>query len=177
MVGNSGAGSVKGDWEQELSALSEICEALARSSTTVDAVAVITEKMKTVCDFQSLILFVMKRDVCDMELVPRLVVSPYGEQFKNESADFREGATGWVIAHLRPILFQGSGEVELPRVIEDERSALLIPMVAGNEEVGVLYVGAAEPCSYDGGTCLRLSPRSALWLSGARRFARTCQII
>jgi len=154
---NSGSGSVKGDWEQELSALSEICEALARSSTTVDAVAVITGKMKTVCDFQSLVLFVIRRDTGDMELEPRLVVSPYAEQVENESADFREGAAGWVITHLKPLLFQGSGEVELPRLIEDERSALVVPMVAGNEEVGVLYVGAAEPCSYDGRTCLRLS--------------------
>lgn len=154
---NSGSESVKGDWEQELSALSEICEALARSSTTVDAVAVIAEKMKTVCDFQSLILFVIRRDTGDMELVPRFVVSPYAEQFESESANFREGATGWVITHLKPLLFQGSGEVELPRLIEDERSAFLVPMVAENEEVGVLYVGAAEPCSYDGRTCLRLS--------------------
>jgi diguanylate cyclase (GGDEF)-like protein len=58
---------------------------------------------------------------------------------------------------LKPLLFKGSGEVELPRVIEDERSAFLVPMVAGNEEVGVFYVGAAEPCSYDGRACLRLS--------------------
>ncbi len=153
MEERKGSGDVPEECDPQISALSEICGALARCLTTVDVVKVIAEMMKTICDFQSLVLFT----VAGLELVPQLVVSPYAAQFKSVTTCVPESAPGWVIAHMKPLLLPGAGEAALPRVIEEERSFFIAPMIAGSEVIGILYLGTAEPSSYDDGFCQRVS--------------------
>ena len=133
---------------RQLSALNDLSKSLGSSLKLDDMLNTIAEHMKQIIDYQSFIIFFVKKDSNEMELVPKRVISPYVELFKNITIKMSEGVLGWVISQKKPLFLEDTRESRLPNVVEYERSAIIVPMVVENAVMGAFYVGAAQPHFY-----------------------------
>jgi len=140
-------------YERQILALDEICAALSHSCTEADVTEILNDRMKAVCHFQSLVLFVASVEHDEIRLIPRFVLSPFDEQLKCDTEIAGESSLKWSLINMKLILLSDAGEVALRKLIDSEYSVIIVPMIAGNEVVGALYVGAAEPYAYDEWTC------------------------
>lgn len=134
---------------RQLSALNDLSKSLGSSLKLDDMLNTIAEHMKQIIDYQSFLIFFVSKESSEMELVPKRVISPYAELFKNITIKMSEGSVlGWVISQKKPLFLEDTRESRLPNVVEYERSAIIVPMVVENSVMGAFYVGAAQPHFY-----------------------------
>ncbi|MDQ7821886.1 MAG: diguanylate cyclase [Candidatus Eremiobacteraeota bacterium] len=160
---------------RQLSALNELGKSLGSSLKMDDTLNFIGEKMKHIIDFQSFIIFTVKKDV-EVELIPQRCVSPYAELFKNITIKVSEGVLGWVVSQKKPLLLEDTRESRLPNVVEHERSAIIVPMIVENDVIGAFYVGNAQPHYYDEESLKLVSTvtyQTAMAIKNAELFERT----
>ncbi len=129
-------------------ALHEIGESLIIGLNVDEKLYPLGEIMMRIIDYQSLIIFLIDRKSQDGEIVPRYCRSPYDRLF-NDSSFKKSDILRWVIDQKKPLLLEDTKESRLPNVVENERSAIIIPMMVEHEVIGVFYVGAAEPFRFD----------------------------
>lgn len=137
---------------ESIGMLNELGKSLSMSIRLDDILNLMGWCMKKLIAYQSFIIFLANRDNPEVELIPRLCDSPFKEQFKNVSLKISEGALGWAVAQRKRLLLEDAKESKLPNVIESERSAIIIPLIAEDTIIGALYLGAAQPHCYDDDT-------------------------
>lgn len=127
-----------------LSALFELGQALAQSLNIGETMRIIVEMTGKVVAYQSCIVFILEKG----EFIPKQFVSPYGDYIKNITFNRDEGLLGWVTAYQKPLLMEDTRDTRLPAVLEYERSAIILPLIAENEVFGIFYIGTTNPGTY-----------------------------
>jgi len=143
--------------ERQIEALMEICTAISLCRNEADIAEALAGRMKAICGFQSLALYISSVEDGKLRFVPRLVLSPFEGQLRSAVECEEASLLKWSIEHMKPILLSDAGEVTLRKVVESENSSVTAPMVAGDTIVGALYVGDAEPYAYDECDCRCIS--------------------
>ena len=138
---------------RQLSALNEFGKSLVSSLSMDDTLDFITLKMDNIIDYQSFIIFIIKKDSKDPNSEPEVIVkrckSPYAEALKDIDYTGLEGVLGWVINQKKPLLLEDTKNSRLPNIVPNERSSIIVPMVVENDSIGAFYVGASVPNYYD----------------------------
>jgi diguanylate cyclase (GGDEF)-like protein len=127
-----------------LSALFDLGQALVKSLNMGETMRIIVEMTAKVVSYQSCIIFILEKG----EFIPKQFVSPYDDYIKNISFSMDEGLLGWVASYQKPLLMEDTRDTRLPAVLEYERSAIILPLMAENEIFGILYIGTVEPGTY-----------------------------
>ncbi len=137
----------------QLSALNEFGRSLVSSLNMEETLDFIANKMKNIVDYQSFIIFTIKRDMQDPkaepEIIPKRCVGPYADLFKDVVYKMSDGVLGWVISQKKPLLLEDTRNSRLPNVVSHERSSIIVPMVVENYAIGAFYVGASVANYYD----------------------------
>jgi diguanylate cyclase (GGDEF)-like protein len=133
----------------QLDVLYQLGRDLNRSVKISDILDLVTEKMALLVAFQSCIFFVLRPQ--DSQLVATKVNSPYEGLFTGFTAspEDQETILGWVASNKRTLLLEDTKESRFSNIIANERSLILLPLLADEEVIGELYLGAAEAGFYD----------------------------
>ncbi len=138
---------------RQLSALNEFGKSLVSSLNMDETLDFISSKMKNIIDYQSFIIFTIRKDSsdpkADPEIIPKRCIGPYSELFKDVIYKISDGVLGWVISQKKPLLLEDTRDSRLPNVVSHERSSIIVPMVVENDAIGAFYVGASVANYYD----------------------------
>lgn len=137
----------------QLSALNEFSKFLGSSLKKEDTLNFICGHIKSIVDFQTFVIFTLRKvpgnPALNQAIVPQRALGPFAGYFADISFEMNEGVVGWVIANKKPLLLEDSRDFRLPNLVEQELSAIIVPMVAENDVIGAVYIGSPKPKYYN----------------------------
>lgn len=126
---------------RETNALYEIAQALGRSMTLGDSMMVVVEKLSDLVPLSLCTVFVRRGEE---DLRCRFVAGLHADRLENTTVADGNGLSGWVARHRRPLV-NGVPAAEFTAVGASSanlalRSALICPLVVGDEVIGTIAV-------------------------------------
>jgi len=162
---------------QEIYALYEIAKAIGSSLGVADTMSLIADKLTALVPFSCCALFVAEDDGM---VRCRFAAGVDGEDLKRIRLQAGSGHPGWVIAHRQSLVnATPAADFEaacLATSAENLRSALMCPLVANGQVVGVIALYHVEPGFYseDHRRLLdRISEQAAAAISNSIVFEQT----
>ena len=134
---------------RETYTLYEIAHSLGQSMSLADTMTLVSAKLSTLVPFSSCALFVRRGSE---DLRCRFAAGASAERLENTSITDGSGLSGWVVRHRRPLI-NGLPEVEFKAAAAstvnlDLRSALVCPLIVGDEVIGTIAVFHEHAQSY-----------------------------
>jgi diguanylate cyclase (GGDEF)-like protein len=162
---------------KQLSYWFDMGQALARSINIEDTLNIIMEKTTHMVPCQSFIIFFIHP--VDNHIYAKKFDTPYQDFIKGYIATSEEESLVWVAKQKKPLLIEDSRTSRLTVPLENERSILMVPLLAEDKVSGVLYVGDPEPQRYNHETLNLLegvSFQAAMAIKNAELYERTAQL-
>ncbi|MGV8123686.1 MAG: GAF domain-containing protein [Candidatus Xenobiia bacterium LiM19] len=134
---------------RQITALDELTRALISCPSEDAILDTVGAKIKNLLNYRSFIVFMIRRNDGEMEIVPGFVDSPDRALFEDAIIKVTDNVMGWVIAQRKNLFLEDTKDSRLPNLLENERSAVICPIVVENEVLGVVYTGSEEPFFFD----------------------------
>ncbi|MCD6309706.1 MAG: GGDEF domain-containing protein, partial [Candidatus Eremiobacteraeota bacterium] len=133
---------------RQLEGLMELGQELATSLSLEETLNAIMDRTLAMVPAQSAALFYYTYESPNME--PWKVRGPYSEILGNltPSTD-KNMILGWAAEEKRALLLEDTGKSRLTGILNYERSVMVAPLMVENEVFAVLYVGAAQPNTFE----------------------------
>ncbi|MCD4783149.1 MAG: sensor domain-containing diguanylate cyclase [Candidatus Eremiobacteraeota bacterium] len=130
----------------ELSILFEMGQSLGTSVNLESTLEIIVSMIRKLMLYQSCVIFLIERGI----LVAVKSVTPYRDILEYSSLlKLEETIVNLVVQNKKPILITDMQSMSEQRIFKDEKSLICVPLVVKNEIVGVIYVGATRPGTYN----------------------------
>lgn len=128
----------------ELSILSEFARSLGSKLTLDHAFEVILGIFEKLFHYQSCIIFFKESVDGAVYLRSKRAKSPYQEECEKIQVLLGETIVGICAQNAQPCLVDSWKYTEYPLLLENERSEIAVPLIAGQQVRGVIYVGSLE---------------------------------
>ena len=153
---------------------------LNKSLNLQEAYVSVVEHLIKLVPVQTCILFMLDTVDKRTEIFAEMVYSPYSEYFKNFSVKIGYGIVG-IAAEMQRILRIDNSIIEIDGkeyrgLLDDERSALIVPISYEEELLGLFYLGKEEVSAFDEETTELVKSYadiSAVTLQNAQLFQKT----
>ena len=86
---------------EKISALDELTRSLCNCSTEEDILDTVGARIKNLLNYQSFIVFLIRQNDGEMEIIPGFVDSPVKEMFADTVVKITDNALGWVISQRK----------------------------------------------------------------------------
>lgn len=130
----------------ELSILFEMGQSLGTSVNLESTLEIIVSMIRKLMLYQSCVIFLIEKGT----LIAAKSVTPYRDILEYSSLlKLEETIVNLVVQNKKPILITDMQSMSEQRIFKDEKSLVCVPLVVKNEIVGVIYVGATRPGTYN----------------------------
>ncbi len=131
---------------EELSILFEMGQSLGTSVNMESTMEIIVSMIRKLVLYQSCVIFLVQKGT----LVAAKSVTPYRDILEYSSLlKLEESIVNMVVQSKKPILITDMQSMSEQRIFKDEKSLVCIPLVVKNDIIGVIYVGAIRPGTYN----------------------------
>jgi len=131
---------------EELSILFEMGQSLGTSVNIESTLEIIVSMIRKLVLYQSCVIFLIEGGT----LVAVKSVTPYRDILEYSSLlKLEETIVSMVVQNKKPILITDMQSMSEQRIFKDEKSLVCVPLVVKNEIIGVIYVGATRPGTYN----------------------------
>ena len=131
---------------EELSILFEMGQSLGTSVNMESTMEIIVSMIRKMVLYQSCVIFLIDNGT----LVAVKSVTPYRDILEYSSLlKLEETIVNMVVQSKKPILITDMQSMSEQRIFKDEKSLVCVPLVVKNEIIGVIYVGATRPGTYN----------------------------
>ena len=124
----------------------KLIHTIASSKNIDEAIERTVRNIENVIPCQTSCFFMVEEEQGEKELVPKKVLSPFTEEINNLIIPLGEGIIGWV-AETGQSAITGTGTFNprgtrdvLRTILDNEPSAIAVPVMIQNEVMGVLYL-------------------------------------
>lgn len=130
----------------ELSILFETGHSLGTSVNLESTLEIIVSMIRKMVTYQSCVIFLVEKGI----LVAAKSVTPYRDILEYSTLlKLEETIVNMVVQNKKPMLITDMQSMSDQRIFKDEKSVICVPLVVKNEIVGLIYLGATRPGSYD----------------------------
>jgi len=130
----------------ELSILFEMGQSLGTSVNLESTLEIIVSMIRKLMLYQSCVIFLIEKGT----LIAVKSVTPYRDILEYSSLlKLEETIVNLVVQNKKPILITDMQSMSEQRIFKDEKSLICVPLVVKNEIIGVIYVGATRPGTYN----------------------------
>jgi diguanylate cyclase (GGDEF)-like protein len=135
------------DIPKELVQISEICSTMAGHLPLSDILQILAQRLKSLVPFSSCAFFICGGN---NEIKAIHVSGNFSEALQGRNIEIGKGISGWVAAHLRPILNTGPALdfVGLKGNFDSLSDALVVPITREDDCLGTVSLYAEKPVSY-----------------------------
>lgn len=130
----------------EQNILMELGEALGTSVNLEGTLEIVVSMIRKLVVYQSCVIFLIDQG----QLVAAKSVTPYRDMLEYSSLlKLEETIVNLVVQNKKAIIIPDMQAMGEQRIFKNERSLICIPLIVKNEIIGVIYVGATHPGTYN----------------------------
>jgi diguanylate cyclase (GGDEF)-like protein len=131
---------------EEQAIIMEMGQSLGTSVDLQETLEIVVQMIRKLMPYQSCVIFLIENGV----LNATKPVTPYKDILTYSSLlKLEETFVNMVVQNKKPILIPDMQLISEQRIFKDEKSLVCVPLIVKNEIIGVIYVGAVSPGTYN----------------------------